>query len=197
MQVLRGVTLGAARMEIDGLVVRESAGPGEPLEVLAMVETKRNLNDLAHGFRHRQENLAWLTGDAAGYRPEMYRTRVFTSGHFDRPAVHRQQGREFLFTRDSFRIFRRDSASSQFFDSLYLITRPGPMWGLSGAALNRLSHRISTDPRWDLENPESMERLLNWCRRLTHPIETPDVLRMYASTESRARQILFAVEPPP
>lgn len=197
VHVLRGVTLGAARMEIDALVVRQPAGNDAPVEVLAMVETKRNLNDLAHGFRHRQENLAWLTGDAEGYRREAYRTRVFTSGDFDRPAVHLHAGREFLFTRDSFRIFHRDATSSLFFDSLYLITRPGPIWGLSRASLNRLSYRVSTDRRWDPDDAEAVDHLLRWCRRLTHDIETPEVLRMYASTEQRAGQILFAVEPPP
>src|SRR5262249_14103426 len=67
LRVLRGVTLGAARTEFDQLVVRPRGD--QPVQVLAVVEVKRNVNDLAHGFRLRQENLAWLTGDVAHYDP--------------------------------------------------------------------------------------------------------------------------------
>src|SRR5262249_50789066 len=74
LRVLRGVKLGAARTEFDQLVIRQSRHSGQPVEVLAAIEVKRNINDLAHGFRLRQENLAWLTGDAEYYDPELYRT---------------------------------------------------------------------------------------------------------------------------
>ncbi|WP_164103288.1 hypothetical protein [Candidatus Laterigemmans baculatus] len=203
--ILRGVTLGAARLELDAVVVRQPADPAAAVEVLAVVEVKRNLNDLAHGFRHRQENLAWLTGDSAAYDPAAYdpavydagayRTRRFIRGHFDRPAVHSQAGVDYLFTRESFRGFRRDAVTSLFLDSLYLLTRPGAIWGMPSKALNRLSHRLASDPELDLAEASAVERLLRWCHRQTHDLETPDVLRMYGSSESRARQILFATRP--
>src|SRR5205085_9755144 len=108
VRILRRVTLGAARVEFDQLVVRVPAAAGRPVQVLAAVEVKKNINDLAHGFRLRQENLAWLTGDAGGYDPALYRTGHFRSGHFDRPAEHREGGDAFLFAPGSFRRFRRE-----------------------------------------------------------------------------------------
>lgn len=191
LQVLHGVTLGAARLELDHLVIRQS-NEEEVAEVVAIIEAKRNINDMAHGFRRRQENLAWLTGDAAGYDPRAYRTGWFVSGHFERAAVHRQGERQFRFTRHSFRHFRRDPTSGLFLDRLYWITRRGPIWGLSSAALHRVGYRIASDRRWDPDDDKYLLQLMQWCRRLCHPTEAPDVLRSYQSTEQRARQILLA-----
>jgi len=109
-----------------------------PEQVLAVVEVKRNLNDLAHGFGLRQENLAWLTGDTAHYDPGQCRTTYFRSGHFDREAIHQQDGDSFVFARSSFSRFRRDPAAGLFLDRLCFITRAGTMWGVSTAALARL-----------------------------------------------------------
>ncbi|MFY0573750.1 hypothetical protein ACN28S_04705 [Cystobacter fuscus] len=126
LRVLRGVGLGAARTELDQLIIRQPRRPGQPVEVLGMVEVKRNLNDLAHGFRHRQENLAWFKGEAGHYDPGLYRTRHFRSGHFDREAVHEQDGERFVFSRDSFRHFRREPGIGLFLRRLYFITRGAP-----------------------------------------------------------------------
>src|SRR5213076_407562 len=52
--ILRTVRLGAAGVELDQVLVRRTGGSDEPVEVLAVVEVKRNINDLAHGFRRRQ-----------------------------------------------------------------------------------------------------------------------------------------------
>lgn len=196
VHLLRGVTLGAAGVELDQLVLRQPPSDDEPVEVLAIVEVKRNLNDVAHGFRRRQQNLAWLAGDAAGYDPRVYRTRYFVSGHFDRPVVRQHGEKKFLFDRGSFRHFHRDAATQLFLDRLYLITRPGPMWGLSSAALNRISYRVATDRHWDPNDEEYLCQLMQWCRTLAHEIETPDVLRIYASKTPRARQVLLAAEHP-
>jgi hypothetical protein len=190
VRVLRGVTLGAARMEIDQLVICCSRGAGEPVEVLALMEAKRNLNDLAHGFRLRQENLAWLTGDETRHDPELYRTRSFPAGRFD-GAVHESDGERYVFDAGSFRRFRPDPATAMVLDGLYLVTRPGTIWGISSAALARIGHRVATDERWDPQSEAYLQRLLEWCRSLAHAVETPDVLRMYASTEARARQVLL------
>jgi hypothetical protein len=190
VRLLRGVTLGAARTELDQLVVRQPAGGG-PVEVLAVVEAKRNLNDLAHGFRLRQENLAWLTGDEGAYDQEAYRTKYFRSGHFDRAAVHEEGGEAFAFARGSFRGFRRDPAAGVFLDRLYFITRAGTMWGVSMAALGRINFRVATDERWDPDSAAYLDGLLRWCRSLAEPVETPDVLRLYAAETERARRILL------
>lgn len=189
--ILRGVTLGAARTEIDQLVVRTAADPDGPVEVLALVEAKRNLNDLGHGFRKRQENLGWLTGSGEGYDPERYRTRTFPMGHFDRPAIHTQEGESFRLAPGSFHRFVRDPGCGMFLDRLYLVTRPGTMWGLSAAALSRIAHRAATDEQWDRRSEAYVLRLQRWCRSLADPVESPDVLRLYAADEERARQVLL------
>jgi hypothetical protein len=190
VRVLRGVTLGAARTEIDQLVVRRPPDPTDPVEALALVEVKRNLNDLAHGFVRRQENLAWLTGNRGRYDTAEYRTRQFPTGHFDREAVHRQGGESFVFAPESFRRFRSDAGTGMILDGLYLLTRRGSIWGVSGATLARIGHRIATDERWEPNDAAYLRRLLDWCRSLAGAIETPEVLRLYMSTEARARQIL-------
>jgi hypothetical protein len=194
LRVLRGVTLGAARTEFDQLVVRLPRRDKEAVEVLGVVEVKRNINDLAHGFQRRQENLAWLTGDAGGYDPGLYRTKHFRSGHFDQEAVHQQQGESFLFGPGSFRRFRRDPAARVFLDRLYFVTRPGTLWGVSAAALGRVSFRVATDERWDPDSDSYLGKLLHWCRSLAGPVETPDVLRMYTSTPRRGRQVILTDE---
>jgi hypothetical protein len=188
--VLRGVTLGAARTELDQLVIRRSRTPEGPVEVLALVEVKRNINDLAHGFRQRQENLAWLTGDAAHYDPRQYRTRYFHTGHFDREAVHEEGGERFILTCGSFRRFQREPDSHQFLKRLYLITRVGMLAGVSASALARIRHRVATDERWQPEREAYLRSLLHWCQSLAEPLEAPDVLRLYGSTPRRARQVL-------
>jgi hypothetical protein len=192
LQVLPGVTLGAARVEFDQLVIRPACGGGQPVEVLAVVEAKNNINDLAHGFRLRRENLAWLTGATDGYDPDLYRTGHFRSGHFDREAVHEHGGASFLFARDSFCHFRQESATGLVVDRLYFITRGGPLWGISSAALARIGFRIATDERWAPESDPYLEGLRRWCLALAEPIETPDVLQSYASAPGRGSQVLLA-----
>jgi hypothetical protein len=190
--VLRGVTLGAASLEFDQLIVRTRRRHGRPVEVLAVVEVKRNINDLAHGFRQRQENLAWLTGETASYKPEERRTKRFRSGHFDVEAVHVHDGESLVFDRQSFRLFRRDPESGHFLERLYFITRSGRVWGLSGAAMGRIAHRVALDEKWAPDSEAYLRRLRRWCQSLAEPCETPDVLRWYAGRARRGRQILLA-----
>ncbi|WP_375769733.1 OmpH family outer membrane protein [Archangium gephyra] len=192
LRVLTGVGLGAARTELDQLLIRQPRRAGEPVEVLALVEVKRNLNDLAHGFRRRQENLAWFTGDERHYEPLEYRTRHFRSGHFDREAVHEQDGERFVFAPGSFHHFRREPGPGPFLRRLYFITRTGTLAGVSTAALARIRHRVATDERWRLQDDASLRELLRWCQSLAEPLETPDVLRLYCSVPGRARQVLVA-----
>jgi hypothetical protein len=192
VHVLPGVTLGAARTEFDQLVVRQPADRAQPVEVLAVVEAKRNINDLAHGFRLRQENLAWLTGATDGYDAELYRTGHFRSGHFDREAVHRHGGESFVFVRDSLRHFRREPRTGFILDRLYFITREGPLWGLSAAALRQVSAHVATDRHWAPDSDVYLEGLRRWCLARTEPLETPDVLEIYASTPGHGDQVLFA-----
>jgi hypothetical protein len=162
----------------------------DPVDVLAVAEVKRNINDLAHGFLRRQIDLTWLTGDAARYDPAAHRTGQFRTGHFDRPAVHWQDSQPFVFAPDSFRRFVRDPGADCFLDRLYLLTRIGPVWGLSTAAMSRVAARVSTDQHLDLVQPTDLVRLFDWCRSLARPVETPDVLRQFTSSPERRRQLV-------
>lgn len=189
LHILRTVRLGAAGVELDLVIVRRGH-PDEPVEVLAVVEAKRNINDLAHGFRRRQIDLAWLTGDRAAYDPAEHRTRFFDAGHFDRPAVHWQDGHGCLFGPESFRRFVRDPRTGYFLDRLFLVTRLGPIWGLSGAALARIAAAVSTDENWNPEDQGYIGRLFEWVRTLARPLETPEVIRLYTRGAGRAQQLV-------
>lgn len=194
--ILHGVRFGAARVEFDLLVIRQPDTPTEPVEVLAVVEAKRNINDLAHGFLHRQEDLTWLTGDRGRYDPSAFRTKTFPTGHFDREVSFHSDGAMVRFGPDSFRLFRRDPSAGLFLDRLYLVTRPGWVWGVSSAATARISARIATDEDWNPGNAAYLGRLLDWAKSLAGPTETPDILRLYATSPARAGQVLFPGRPP-
>lgn len=189
--VLRGVTLGAARMEIDQLVVRPSASRESDAEVLALVEAKRNVNDLAHGLWRRLENLAWLAGHPEGYEKDLYRTRAFPEGLFEGVAVHSRPGERHRFTADSFQRFLPDLAAGTLPERLYLVTRPGPLWGIDSAGLARIAHRISTDEAWEPEDLDYLARLLDWSRGHADEEEAPEVLRRYAADREASRRVLL------
>lgn len=181
IELLRGVTLGAARTEIDQLLVRPAPDPEAPAEVLALVEAKRNVNDIPFGLSRRLENLAWLAGHAPGYDPEAYRTATSPTGHFAGVATHSERGRRHRFARDSFRRFLPDLEARRLPAGLYLVTRPGTLWGIGGAGLARIAHRVSTDESLDLEDPAYLAGLLEWCQGLTHEVEAPEVLRSFVA----------------
>ncbi|HLL82500.1 MAG TPA: hypothetical protein VK420_07600, partial [Longimicrobium sp.] len=188
LTVLTGITLGTPRTELDQVVVRGSGG-ASPVEVLAVVEAKRNPNDVAHGFTRRQADLAWLCRDRTAYDPARHVTRRFPTGHFDRAVEHEQDGVRFVFDPTSFRRYRPENG--HVLAGLYFVTRATPLAGLSGAALGRLRHRAATDARFAPSDDAYLAELLAWCRALAVPIETPDVLALYADDPARARQVLL------
>ena len=194
LTLLRQVRLGAADLELDGVVVREPSDPSQPVEVLAMIEAKRNINDLGHGFARRQANLTWLTGDHHGYDPTSFRTRNFPTGHFDRQVTHDQHEMTFLFGPESFQQFIRDPDTGFFLDGLYLITRPGPIWGIGSAALARIAAKVSEDEGWNPSNRQQIGDLFAWSLSLTSDFETPEVLRLYSSP-ARSKQLLLTRNP--
>jgi hypothetical protein len=193
LRVLRGVTLGAPRTELDQVVTRGPAERGGAVEVLAVVEAKRNVNDVAHGLRLRAENLAWLAGCAGGHDPADYRSRRFPDGRFTGPAEHREGGETFVFAPASFRRFR-DAAARPVPDRLHLVARAGPLWGLASSALARVAARVATDERRDAESDDSLEALFRWCRGLAGAVEAPDVLRDLLGDPVDARRA-FLLDP--
>jgi len=189
--LLRGVTLGAARTEIDQLIVGRAGDSNDPVEVLALVETKRNPNDLARGLQKRLENLSWLAGHEAGYDSLAYRTEAAPSGHNEGVAVHSEKGEVFRFDRASFRRFLPDLNSGTPHRNVYLVTRTGMLWGIGSAGLARIAHRVSSDTSWAPDDDEYLAGLLAWSQSLTSPVESPDILQMYADDPEAARQVLF------
>lgn len=192
--ILSGVTLGAARMELDQLVVRPSTDPNGEVEVLALLESKRNPNDLAHGLLRRLENLAWLARHEAGYDAEAQRTATFRTGHFDVVAAHEEGGSRYRIASHSFRRFLPDLRAGDLPRGLYLITRSVPLWGIGSGGLARIAHRVSSDLAWDPDDPDYLAELLRWCTAMTREIEAPDVLRRHAADPDSARRVLILDE---
>ena len=75
------------------------------------------------------------------------------------------------------------------------MTRPGPLLGVSGAALARIAARVATDEDWDPADEVYLRRLFEWCRTLAEPLETPDVLRLFAADAGHAQQVLLLTNP--
>jgi hypothetical protein len=188
LRIVSHVRLGGARVELDHVVVR-CDGTVAPVDVLAIVEAKRNINDLAHGYALRVENIAWLSGRARGFDPELYRTRSYPGGVFDRSFTHRDADGDLLFGQSSFARFADEREAT---NRLYMITRPGPIWGLSSGALARLSYRIAIDERWDPADDAYLARLHEWTLTLANEFETPDLLAMYRRrSDARGRILLI------
>ncbi|MEN0065090.1 MAG: hypothetical protein AAGA48_23305 [Myxococcota bacterium] len=185
-QLLRGVTLGCARGEWDGLVVE--ATMKNPTRVLAMVEFKRNPDDLAHGFALRQENLAWLHGLEARYSPEAYRTQRYADGHFRGPVT--EAG--FTFTRESFEGLERDAATGDVLEGLVFVTHDRPLSGLSSRDRHRLLGRIASELDLDWSDPDALVTAVrSWLDPAT--LRTADVLQRYVSAGLRSN-VAFAID---
>lgn len=189
--VLHGVTLGCARGELDQVVVVRR-GEGAAVEVRAIVEAKRNINDLAHGFRQRQENLAWFAGDSSGYDPQLYRTDRYTEGHFAGPVTHEEDGETFLFDAGSFESITKDAESGWRLDHLYFVTEQRPLLGVGMAEHGQILNRVATDPAFNIDSKVVLGKYRKWAQQLVEPMQTEDVLALYAKTEEWARQIVFA-----
>jgi uncharacterized coiled-coil protein SlyX len=191
IHILSQVTLGCARAEMDYVVVRQPQNKEDtPVEVLALVEVKRNLNDVAGGFLQRQENLAWFCRDARGYDPALYRTKIFSKGHFDRPAWHEQNGAKFLFAADSFRRFHRDKKTSYFVDNLFFITRRRALLGMSAADYAKFLYHLASDMAFDLDSQAYLHTLQDWLKEKLPCFQTADVLRLYAKHRPWGEQFL-------
>jgi len=161
LYVLHGVTLGIAIGELDQVGVR--AIPGQPAEVLFVVECKSNCREISYGFGRLQHMLAWFCGCKDAYKANEFRTRVYTSGHFDQQAEHHEHNMTFTFTKESFRFFKRTPAGL-FVDGVYLVTRAGTLdWILPKDAM-KLLHKVVTDRDYDPTSDRYWKRLYEWTR---------------------------------
>ena len=189
--VLHGLTLGCARGEFDQMVVTVPRDD-EIVQVRAVVEAKRNINDLVHGFRLRQENLAWLTGDRAGYSTDLYRTRDYPEGHFDSVAEHEEQGQKYRFDQRSFRDLAAPQDSGKRLSGMYFVTEERPLLGVTSSELGRILHRVATDPGFNIDSDAILRQFRKWAKTFVADVQTRDVLEMYAQDEHLARHVIFA-----
>ena len=192
LHVLRGVRLGAAGVEFDVAIVHRTGGSDEPVEVLAVVEVKRNINDLARGFLRRQIDLAWLTREAGAYDAAEHRTGQFPRGAL-RPPVGPLARRSSLPVRPGLVPPLRPRPRERLLPGPPVpgdAGRAGVGRVRSGASPDRA--RIATDEDWDPANEAYLNRLFDWCRSLAGPVETPDVVRLYTETAERARRLLVS-----
>jgi hypothetical protein len=90
---------------------------------------------------------------------QSWTTRKFSTGHFDRTAVHQENGLDYVFGPSSFQLFKRDPEAGYFLKGVYFVTRAGTLNGLGSAEINIISHRIATD----LDFQEALE-----IRRVSH-----------------------------
>ncbi|BBM82224.1 endonuclease V [Candidatus Uabimicrobium amorphum] len=185
--ILSNITLGCARAEIDYLVIQEI--PEKPVKVLAIIEVKKNINDIAAGFELRQENIHWFTGNSDKYDAQIYRTKVFKDGHFSRAVTHSEHGKEFLFDRSSFEHF--ECSGEHFLRDLFFITYQKNLVGLRASEKSVLSHRMSTDVFFNLDDEKFVVNLFSWCLERFSPLQTKSVLELYLQEHA---QNIFIVE---
>lgn len=186
---LHGVSLGSARAELDHVLVLTS--PSGHVEVLAVVEAKRNPNDLGHGFSMRQENIAWFVGDQSLHDCGLYRTSVFTEGAFVGEAIHREGQRDYVFSKASFARFRRDPVSGYYLEGLWFVTEARRLMGLDAGDYSRLTHRLATDPYFDATSRRKVAGLFRKTRESLPKTTSLDVLRIFAAQPAFADQVLF------
>jgi hypothetical protein len=195
IHLLSRVKMGIARTELDNLVVRlDSTDPTKPVEVLAMIEAKRNANDIAEGFVMRQENLAFLCGREDRYNPDDYYTKYFRKGRFDRVASHEENGRHYYFDTSSFRHFHPSPKLNYYVDHLFFVILNRPLVGMSSSEYAKIMHRISTDVAFELRDDAYISHLLDWTRKLISPIQAHNVLQMYLQEPSWTKQIMIIFE---
>ncbi|MEM7812354.1 MAG: hypothetical protein AAF532_12835 [Planctomycetota bacterium] len=187
--ILHGVTLGCARGELDQVLVA-STGAEEPVRVLAVVEAKRNINDLAHGFTMRQENLAWFAGDRGGYEAPKYRTDRYPDGHFEGVTEHHEGGRGYRFDPNSFAVFADRAADEPWLADLYFVTEERPLLGMTSGDLAMLLNLVSGDPRFAPDSDTKLRRCQTRAKGAIDDFQALDVLRLYA--ERRLENIIFA-----
>lgn len=188
--ILNGVTLGCARGEFDQVVVVRKA-INDVVEVRAIVEAKRNINDLVHGFRQRQENLAWFVRDESGYDARLYRTEIYAAGHFDQVMSHQEGGETFRFDKSSFRRFEQATSNGFRLGGLCFVTEERQLLGVTTAELGRILYRVATDWSFRIDRPKILERFRNWTLENVNKFQTRDVLKIYADSESLSKQIVF------
>ncbi len=187
--VLSGATLGCARGEFDQLVITPRVGTNL-YDVLAIIEAKRNINDVVHGFRMRQENLAWFCGLEGAYDPALYRTDRFPDGRFTGTIIEQHGAQTFHFDQGSFHRFQRNHPSQPHLDHLYFVTEPRKLLGCTADELGRLLYQLATDASFDLSDARILKKFRKQALTIIDPFQTRDVLQLYLNA-AKPENILF------
>jgi len=213
MIIVQNIRLGMASAngstaEIDSFVcIRNGACPkpkGTHVIVLAIVEVKRNPDDIGHAFVNYQAPLAWLTGTSDPTDTARWICKTYPKGIFDRPFIQVHQNEPLVFTQDSFKKLRSrpitsimppDMQSSfeastgsklHFVDDLYFIVKDGPIDCMISRSVATTLSLIADCPELDATNAmnsemqqalESIRILVN--SRYPSQLTTFDLLKLY------------------
>ena len=219
MLIVQNLRLGMASAngstaEIDSFVcVRNGACPkprGTHVTVLAIVEVKRNPDDIGHAFVNYQAPLAWLTGQSDPSDTARWVCKTYPKGIFDRPFIQVHQGEPLVFTKDSFKkltsrpitsIMPPDMQSSfeastgsklHFVDDLYFIVKDGPVDCMISRSVATVLSLIADCEELDATNAihsEKQVRALEAIRvfvnsRYPSQLTTFDLLKLYKQLSS-------------
>ena len=79
---------------------------GTFVKVLAIIEVKRNPDDIGEAFAGYQQSLSWLSGIKQAYDPEVWKTKAYPNGHFNKPFMQDFYGETLIFTSESFEFIK-------------------------------------------------------------------------------------------
>eukprot|EP01041_Mallomonas_annulata_P004756 gene4756-9454_t len=224
--VVRNVKLGMASQkgstaEIDCLICMKAPRPesmiantaskySEFCKVLAVVEVKRNADDIGDAFCGYQQSLSWLCGLQDQYNASTWVTKAYPRGHFD------SNGENLMFTKESFEDLSRHEVSMSmpittysienitndkkiFIDKLYFVTRDARLECLHSKALNWILHQVASGEQFDDELSIDCENEIELLRtsvseRFAFRLNTVDVINLYMNCKLDEQLFVVGVD---
>ena len=196
VHILRNVRLRSTKLEFDAMVV-QVLDFQEPVIVLAIIEAKKNPNDLGTGFLRRQENISWCTQSPDGYVRSEYKNKHYPSGLFDTEVGHFDpvSKRSYRFSHRSFSLFQRHK-TGYFLERLYFVCSAQPLIGISSKEHAILKHKLTMEFEKELE--ESAIRAL-WEDMRSHRKQgrtAVQVLELYTAEAWLSQHLMMVLETP-
>lgn len=197
LTLLSNLTMGTC-FEIDQMIILTNDDPAnKPVEVIGLVEVKRNINDIAKSFQQLQIVLAWFTQSKERYDSNQFKTKGNPSGNFEKPIYHEEDGQKYMFIKESFKRFFVDPECNYFIDRVYYITKPRQIKGMNSGEENKLSFRLSTDftlePNLEQLTNQRLIRMRNYVEETFDKFQAINLLQLYKSKSHWANQMLLAV----
>mmetsp|Transcript_45300 Transcript_45300/g.106929 ORF Transcript_45300/g.106929 Transcript_45300/m.106929 type:complete len:203 (-) Transcript_45300:19-627(-) len=178
--------------EVDSMVVAASDNEAEPVTVLGVLEMKSAIQDLGYAMQRYQETLSWLCGRREGYEPNAHRTKRFQpTGHFEKPQVHEENGRDYLFAPCSFKLFREsfDKEHGLYMSRFFLLTRHAFPWIVSSHTKEPMIARVSK-PVEEMTDEEIMA-IIDSARTTEGKLTTQRTLQLYLDQPCLHNRVLF------